>query len=121
MAEELNDGGRVAYLEARVGELNQTIGELRAKTRVQSELAEKRLAAREDWKARCQRAEASRQAWAEEAIRLDALTREALDLLDDIIGYVPEFFQQKWGYPAEIASIAARRPQCAVHPDGDVA
>lgn len=31
MAEELNDGGRVAYLEARVGELNNTIGRLRVR------------------------------------------------------------------------------------------
>jgi hypothetical protein len=64
---------------------------------------------------------ASRQAWAEEAMRMDALVREALELLNDIIGYVPEFFQEKWDYPAEIASIAARRPQCAVHPDGETA
>lgn len=65
--------------------------------------------------------EASRQAWAEEAMRLDQLAREAAELLDDIIGYVPEYFQEKWDYPAQIAPIAERagfsRPVCAVHPD----
>lgn len=65
-----------------------------------------------------ERKRASRQAWAEEAMRMDALVREALELLNDVIGYVPEFFQEKWDYPAQIASIAARRPQCAVRPDG---
>lgn len=61
---------RVAYLEARVGELHQKLGDAR-------ELAEKRLVAREDWKARCLSAEASRRDWAAIAMRQDMAAEAA--------------------------------------------
>jgi hypothetical protein len=61
---------RVAYLEARVGELHNTIGELRAEN---TDLDDRRARWAEEHEKRrdeLARSEASRQAWAEEAMRL---------------------------------------------------
>lgn len=87
MAEELNDGGRVAYLEARVGELNNTIGELRAEN---VDLDDRRARWAEEHEKRRDelgRSEASRQAWAEEALRVDPPSATP----DDIADIVGEF------------------------------
>lgn len=61
---------RAAYLEARVGELHNTIGELRAEN---VDLDDRRARWAEEHQKRSEeleRSEASRQAWAEEAARL---------------------------------------------------
>jgi hypothetical protein len=85
---------------------------------------------------------ASRQAWAEEALRLD----EALDLAEELLPYVPDYFREKWGFDEQVEALQRvqirtakppaplcacvpdveatalveagfTRPQCAVHPE----
>lgn len=78
-------------------------------------LAEKRLAAREDWKARCLSAEGSCQAWAEEADRLQAevagLKAAIADIRFPLCACVPNELRAKldpkWRGPG---------PVCSVHP-----
>lgn len=39
---------------------------------------------------------------AREKARLIATLKDALDGMEDMIGYVPDYFQQKWDHPAYI-------------------
>jgi hypothetical protein len=121
---------RVAYLEARVGELHQTIGDLRAANADLDDRRARWAGEHEKRRDELKRSEASRQAWAEEAMRLEFRLEQVREdrqrriekgnrlrnALVDAFG----FDQDPDEYPGdeEFIRLLAARPQCAVHPDG---
>jgi uncharacterized small protein (DUF1192 family) len=126
MAEELNDGDRVAYLEARVGELNNTIGRLRARIHEAVDETQRRYA---KYQSRC----ASFDTWSKwarehaermgddfwthtsQAHRLYVMSlQEEIDRLRREV----EFEANGADTFSGAAAAAAGRPQCAVHLDG---
>jgi hypothetical protein len=168
---------RVAYLEARVGELHNTIGELRAaiadidahatpvgllhnddpegsphhylltvgalhRALGKAYTAEPCEAERSRLRVELERSEASRQAWAEEAMRVQEQVHQLLGLLDCVHDDDSCWFDHHGGCQAhgfldlksgevcpqreigEVLKAAASgengwsRPQCAVHPEG---
>lgn len=104
----MNQDQRVAYLEARVGELHQTIGDLRG----------------EQFLLTCalDRSEASRRDWATEALRLQDLVDKAnvaMRHFRDRVRKVNDARREE--RPALLQRLvddsAPSLPQCCVHPD----
>lgn len=50
-----------------------------------------------------------------EVMALRGALAEAIEEMEDMLPYVPEYFQEKWGYPATIAKLKA---VYAEHSDG---
>jgi polyhydroxyalkanoate synthesis regulator phasin len=103
MAEELNDSGRVAYLEARVGELHTRLGDLRTE----------HVKAGESWDRQSARLLDDLEHMENEN---DQLRREVGRLRREVA------FEANGADTFSGAdAIAEGRPQCAVHPDGETA